>query len=102
MSPATKTAIAATLDDLYRVDGKAELVGGRIVRFTPSGVAPSKRADYFIAGTRTVWDVDPLAKTISVYRHDAPTQPERFTRGQVAHAEPAVPGWRVPVDEIFP
>jgi hypothetical protein len=35
---------AATLDDLYRVEGKAELIGGRIVEFMASGVTPSKVA----------------------------------------------------------
>ena len=29
------TRIAATLDDLYRVEGKAELIAGRIVRVMP-------------------------------------------------------------------
>ena len=38
------TQAPATLDDLYRVDGKAELIGGRIVRFMPSGDAPSSAA----------------------------------------------------------
>lgn len=33
MTPTT----AATVDDLYRVDGKAELIGGRIVPIMPSG-----------------------------------------------------------------
>lgn len=33
MTPAT----AATIDDLYEVDGKAELIGGRIVPIMPSG-----------------------------------------------------------------
>src|SRR5229473_4867037 len=31
----------ATLDDLYRTEGKAELIGGRIVHFMPTGHAPS-------------------------------------------------------------
>jgi len=31
----------ATLDDLYRVEGKAELIGGRIVRYMASGHRPS-------------------------------------------------------------
>src|SRR5690349_13008248 len=31
----------ATLDDLYREEGKAELVGGRIVRLMASGDLPS-------------------------------------------------------------
>jgi Uma2 family endonuclease len=31
----------ATLDDLYRTEGKAELIGGKIVRFMSSGHLPS-------------------------------------------------------------
>jgi Uma2 family endonuclease len=31
----------ATLDDLYRTEGKAELIGGRIVRYMSSGHLPS-------------------------------------------------------------
>jgi Uma2 family endonuclease len=177
----------ATLDDLYRVEGKAELIDGRIVRYMASGVLPSKvagrifrslddfsvkvkrgeafgdgigyaipelpsgresfspdasyydgrlpanlmrfiegpptfgaevrsendygdaaeeemaakRADYFAAGTLVVWDVDPRAETIAVYRATNPTQPTVFRRGDVADAEPAVPGWRISVDEVF-
>ena len=34
----------ATLDDLYRVEGKAELVNGRIVHYVASGDLPSKIA----------------------------------------------------------
>jgi len=61
----------------------------------------AKRADYFEAGTLVVWDVDPIATCVNVYRADAPEQPVIFRRGQVADAEPAVPGWRMPVDRIF-
>jgi Uma2 family endonuclease len=35
---------AATLDDLYRVEGKAELIGGRIIPLTPTGRRPSQVA----------------------------------------------------------
>lgn len=62
----------------------------------------AKRADYFAAGTLVVWDVDSIAPCVSVYRADAPNQPTRFTRGQEADAEPAVPGWRIAVDRICP
>jgi len=62
----------------------------------------SKRADYFEAGTLVVWDVDPLTKHVNVYRSDAPDQPVQFGTGQTADAEPAVPGWRLAVDRIFP
>jgi Uma2 family endonuclease len=185
MSSATQAR--ATLDDLYRVDGKAELIGGRIVRYMATGRRPSrvasrifrslddhaeqtgrgeaytdnmgfavdelnsgresfspdasfyagefpanemrfiqgpptfavevrsesdytnaaetemaaKRADYFEAGTRVVWDVDPVANLIHVYRLDAPDRPQTFGMGQIADAEPAVPGWRVAVAAIF-
>lgn len=179
----------ATIDDLYRVEGKAELIGGRIVRYIPTGDLPSevaaeiyvrlreyakrtgvgivradnlafalprplkngrqsfspdasyhtgprpknpmrfidgaptlavevrsegdytpaaaremaaKRADYFEAGTLAVWDVDPLARSITLYRAEAPTNPITFGSGQIANAEPAVPGWTVAVDDIIP
>jgi Uma2 family endonuclease len=177
----------ATLDDLSRTPEKAELIGGRIVRFTATGPKPGrvagricrslddhatqsgkgeahagnlayaipelpsaresfspdgsyyegplpanpmrfidggptfaaevrsenvygaaaeaemadKRADYFAAGTKVVWDVDPLAECLPVYKASAPDQPTTYHRRQVAEAEPAVPGWRVPVDWIF-
>lgn len=60
-----------------------------------------KRDDYFTAGTLVVWDVDPIAETIASYRHNAPDKPMILHRGDIADAEPAVPGWRVAVDEIF-
>jgi Uma2 family endonuclease len=177
----------ATLDDLYRTPEKAELIGGRIVRFMATGHKPNrvpfriarslddyantarrgiaytdnigfavpelpsgresfspdasyydgplpanpmrfiegpptfaaevrsendygpapeaelaaKRADYFAAGTQVVWDVDPLADCIHVYTASAPGRPTTYPRGQIAEAEPAVPGWRVAVDWIF-
>src|SRR5205085_1721047 len=57
-----------------------------------------KRADYFEAGTLVVWDVDSQAKYIYCYRKSAPGKREVFQIGQVADAEPAVPGWRINVD----
>lgn len=184
---ASVSTTRATLDDLYREEGKAELIGGRIVRFMASGHLPSavaeeifvslrlyvksiqrgvahadgigyavpelpsgresfspdasyfagtlpinrmrfiegppdfaaevrsendygnaaeaemaaKRVDYFAAGTLVVWDVDPQAETVAVYRATAPTQSAIYRRGDTADAEPAVPGWRMAVDEMF-
>jgi Uma2 family endonuclease len=187
-NPKFQGGALATIDDLYRLDGKAELIGGQIVRFMPTGDLPSeialeiavrlrefakrcgigaarshnagyalarplksgrqsfspdasyytqpqpknrmrfiegppvfavevrsefeytpaalremagKRADYFEAGTLVVWDVDPLARTIASYRADSPTEPVIFQAGDTADAEPAVPGWRLLVDELF-
>jgi Uma2 family endonuclease len=61
----------------------------------------AKRADYFEPGTRMVWDVDPIAECIQIYRAESPDQPRTFRRGQVLDAEPLLPGWRVGVDAIF-
>ena len=63
---------------------------------------PKKRADYFAAGTLVVWDVDLLSDdVVKVYRATDPGNPTLYRRGEVAEAEPAVPGWRMPVDEFF-
>ncbi len=59
-----------------------------------------KRSDYFQAGTQVVWDVDPIAETITSYQTGS-VSPVVFRRGDVADAEPAVPGWRLPVNELF-
>jgi Uma2 family endonuclease len=61
-----------------------------------------KRADYFAAGTSVVWDVDLLdPDVIKSYRASDPGSPRVFRRGDIADAEPAVPGWRIPVHELF-
>lgn len=180
MSPKTR----ATIEDLYRVEGKAELVNGEIVELPPAGDDPSlaggqifvclyeyarqtqrgralpdgvgfrvhlphresfspdvsyhigpragmrfaegapifavevrsendygpaaeramqeKRADYFACGTQVVWDVDLLsAEVVKVYRASDPQHPTIYRRGDMAEAEPAVPGWSMPVDALF-
>lgn len=178
-------AAAATLDDLYRVEGKAELVNGEIVYLMPTGRMPiyaggeiffslrlhlrgahlpgmavpdnagfhvdlphrksfspdasyyvgpnsgmrffegapvfavevrsegdygpaseegmaAKRSDYFAAGTQVVWDVDLLGEdVVRKYAADRPQEPTVFRRGERADAEPAVPGWTMPVEELF-
>jgi Uma2 family endonuclease len=61
-----------------------------------------KRDDYFAAGTEVVWDVDLLsAEVIKSYRRSDPTNPTLVRRGDLADAEPAVPGWTIPVDKLF-
>ena len=178
------TKTEATLEDLYKVDGKAELVNGEIVLMSPTGGKPSmaaraiilslyeyerrtksgyavtdnaafkvnlphrksfspdaafytggeptmkffegapvfavgvrgegdygpkreklmaeKRADYFAAGTQVVWDVDLLSETpVRVYRAGDPDNPGSYRRGEAAEAEPALPGWTMPVDDLF-
>ena len=62
----------------------------------------AKRADYFAAGTKVVWDVDLQSDdVVRVYRAESPQTPKVYCRGETAEAEPAVPGWTFPVDELF-
>jgi Uma2 family endonuclease len=174
----------ATIEDLYQVEGKAELVNGEIVEMPPSGDDPSraslnisvslrqyerrtgqgrayadgagfrvylphresfspdaayhlgprmgmrflegapifavevrsehdygpaaertmreKRADYFACGTLVVWDVDLLSPdVIKSYKASDPDNPVIFRRGDLADAEPALPGWRMATEELF-
>jgi Uma2 family endonuclease len=183
MSIATDPTTEQLIANLYKVPGKAEIVGGRIVMMSPTGDMPgaaagaifvslrqyakvhggraytdnvaflvnlpnrksfcpnasyytgprakmkflpeapvfavevrsendygrpaeremaAKRDDYFAAGTKVVWDVDLLSDDIvRVYRADSPDTPAIYRHGEVAEAEPAVPGWKFQVDELF-
>ena len=61
-----------------------------------------KRADYFAAGTRAVWDVDVLRdEIVRSYLPERPDEPRVFRRGEVADALPALPGWSMLVDDLF-
>lgn len=176
-------ASSATVEDLYKAPGKAELVGGELVLMPPTGAKPgyaadeifaslrsyakrtrrgravadnkgflvhlprresfspdaafwtgddpgmkfyqgapvfavevrsehdygpvaeramaAKRADYFAAGTRVVWDVDLVEEpVVRLYRASAPDEPVVFRCGDRAHAEPALPGWSMPLDDL--
>jgi Uma2 family endonuclease len=62
----------------------------------------AKRLDYFSAGTLVVWDVDLIgSEPIRSYCADAPIESKVFRSGEIAHAEPAVPGWTFRVDDLF-
>jgi Uma2 family endonuclease len=62
-----------------------------------------KRADYFAAGTVVVWDVDVLDEhVVRVYRAADPGNSTVYRRGEHAEAEPALLGWSMPVDDLFP
>ncbi len=61
-----------------------------------------KRADYFAAGTLVVWDVNLLGvDVVRVYRAANPETPTAYRKSNLAEAEPAVPGWSMPVDDLF-
>ena len=63
----------------------------------------AKRADYFAAGTLVVWDVDVLRDgVVRVYRATDPLIATTYDLGSHAEAEPAVPGWSMPVSDLSP
>jgi len=63
----------------------------------------AKRADYFAAGSLIVWDVDVLKeKVVRVYRAADPENPTTYRSGDMAEAEPALPGWSMPVNDLLP
>ena len=63
----------------------------------------AKRADYFTAGTLVVWDVDLQSEdVVRVFRAGNAQKPAAVHRhGEAADAEPALPGWTLPVDDLF-
>lgn len=105
---ASATQVAATLDDLARVEGKAELIAGRIVPVMPTGRKPSRAAlkiarsldDYAEAtgrgeayGDNTVFVVTPLRSGRQSFAPDAayfvgafPADDMRFLEGAPAFA----------------
>jgi hypothetical protein len=89
------TKIQATIEDLYQVreNGKAENAEQEMT---------AKRRDYFAASTQVVWDVDVLrSEAVTVFGATGPDNPRVYHRDAVAEAEPAVPGWTMPVRDLF-
>jgi Uma2 family endonuclease len=61
-----------------------------------------KRVDYFASGTLVVWDIDLLSNdVVKVYRAAERDKPTIYRHGEIAEAEPAVPGWSMPVNDLF-
>ena len=54
---------------------------------------------YLATGVQQVWIVDPDMKTVTVHRPDA--DPEIFSSRQTLTAEPELPGFSVPVAQLF-
>ena len=60
---------------------------------------------HFKAGDLTVGPHKPSiigADVVKVYRATDPDNPTVYERGDSAEAEPAAPGWTMPVDDLFP
>jgi len=55
--------------------------------------------DYLESGVKLVWVVEPIFRTVCVYRPDAP--PAMFNDTQELSGEPHLPGFHAPVSEVF-
>jgi Uma2 family endonuclease len=58
-----------------------------------------KRQDYFRANVRLVWEVDPEARTVSVYT--APEGPTVLTEADTLDGGSVLPGFTLPLRELF-
>ena len=58
-----------------------------------------KAFDYLEAGTRLVWVLDPVAKTVTVYRSKSDI--ELLTSEATLTGEDVVPGFTCPVENLF-
>ena len=58
-----------------------------------------KRLEYFQAGVRLVWEVDPRARTVAVY--EAPDQPTVLEVGQTLDGGEVLPGFALPMADLF-
>lgn len=59
----------------------------------------AKVRDFLAAGAKAVWVVDPPRQEVTVHRPGRP--PETLPRYETLLGDPAVPGFRLPVREIF-
>jgi Uma2 family endonuclease len=79
---------------LFAVEVRSECDYGKAAELAMA----AKRADYFEAGTLVVWDVDPLARTVTKHTFTGCTS---FSNDQIVDAEPAVPGWSMTLTDVF-
>ena len=65
---------------------------------TPAEMA-RKRREYFGAGVRLVWEVDPRSRTVTVY--DAPERPMVLDSTQALDGGDVLPGFALPLPDLF-
>jgi Uma2 family endonuclease len=58
-----------------------------------------KLKDYFLAGTRLVWFVDPESRTAQVYK--SPEEPATLKEGDTLSGGDALPGFALPLKDLF-
>src|ERR1700730_1057454 len=59
------TKLQATIEDLYRVPGKAEIVDGEIVHMSPTGAAPNYAASEIFVSLRKYAQLRKVGRAVS-------------------------------------
>jgi len=96
---ATAEQVAALEPDAQLIDGPPLLA---VEVLSPSDrvkAFKSKARQYLKNGTEVVWIVDPYDRTVIVYRPG--DRPVLFNDSQTIEGDPELPGFRVPVAELF-
>lgn len=63
------------------------------------GEMARERREYFEAGVRLVWLIDPRSRTTRVF--DSPDQSTTFDASQTLHGGQVLPGFRLPLHDLF-
>lgn len=58
-----------------------------------------KRREYFEAGVRLVWEVDPRSRTVDVYR--SPEDPSHLDASETLEGGEVLPGFVLPLGDLF-
>jgi Uma2 family endonuclease len=90
---------ARPMDDTTMIDGVPTLAVEILSPSNTEEEVNDKLDAYRSARVTLVWVVDPHLRTVTVLRPD--TGPELFNDTQELTAEPHLPGFRVPVADIF-
>lgn len=80
-------------------DGAPDLVVEVVSPSDRVNEVDEKVRDWLDAGTRLVWVVNPRPRTVTVYRADV--KPSVLIEGDTLDGADVVPGFRLPVAEIF-
>jgi Uma2 family endonuclease len=81
----------------------AAVVPELVVNFSRPGNTPGemtrKRGEYFRAGVRLVWEIDPRARTVRVYT--SVTAFTDLTAADTLDGAPVLPGFTLPLSQLF-
>jgi Uma2 family endonuclease len=76
-----------------------DLAAEILSRSNTPGEMTAKRRDYFSAGVRLVWEIDPDARSVDVYT--SPTDATRLTEADTLDGGPVLPGFTLPLAQLF-